>query len=406
MQTNFVAQFIRCLQEITYLTSATTLNPLSPASFAAPNIPRPRKTLPDHVPVSGPNPIGGIIELNGALRSDQPSVASPSLINSSNSSTSNSISPTSTVVTSLVQYPLALPASVTSFPSDAASAFIPLKRQASQQGRSIGSTAMSGGSGVVTDDTYSRNEWKRDSNLEGPIRNFTSSTTTVLPPAPLSNEEDSSTIPIILPPAPPTTSGLIFIPHSTYLPPPPEEEDLESLDNTNSEPSDHNSNTSTGDNRRAAVGELIFEDEEEENELLKNKRKTIVQGGRTEEEDSEASNRLTAIFRPESTESWAETLTKAGKSTSTTSPLIEASTSLPDLPEKELSSIPIAKRVEGKAGIGEEIESSPQDDKSIESSEEVDDISSNTMWEDAEEEEATKGKEKNVNWKAKKSLRR
>ncbi|GAA5935335.1 uncharacterized protein JCM15063_001002 [Sporobolomyces koalae] len=40
----------QCLQEITYLTSSTTLNPLSTTSYAAPQIPRPRKTLPDHVP--------------------------------------------------------------------------------------------------------------------------------------------------------------------------------------------------------------------------------------------------------------------------------------------------------------------------------------------------------------------
>lgn len=40
----------QCLQEITYLTSATTLNPLSNTSYAAPQIPRPRKVLPDYVP--------------------------------------------------------------------------------------------------------------------------------------------------------------------------------------------------------------------------------------------------------------------------------------------------------------------------------------------------------------------
>ncbi|GAA5953728.1 hypothetical protein JCM3765_006951 [Sporobolomyces pararoseus] len=40
----------QCLQEITYLTSSTTLNPLSNTSYAAPQIPRPRKVLSDHVP--------------------------------------------------------------------------------------------------------------------------------------------------------------------------------------------------------------------------------------------------------------------------------------------------------------------------------------------------------------------
>ncbi|GAA5844536.1 hypothetical protein JCM5353_001302 [Sporobolomyces roseus] len=40
----------QCLQEITYLTSSTTLNPLSTTSYAAPQVPRPRKTLPDYIP--------------------------------------------------------------------------------------------------------------------------------------------------------------------------------------------------------------------------------------------------------------------------------------------------------------------------------------------------------------------
>ncbi|GAA6063981.1 hypothetical protein JCM10212_005791 [Sporobolomyces blumeae] len=40
----------QCLQEITYLTSSSTLNPLSVTSYAAPHVARPRKVLPDWVP--------------------------------------------------------------------------------------------------------------------------------------------------------------------------------------------------------------------------------------------------------------------------------------------------------------------------------------------------------------------
>lgn len=42
----------QCLQEITYLTSSATLNPLATHSYAAPGVPRPRKVLPEQIPVS------------------------------------------------------------------------------------------------------------------------------------------------------------------------------------------------------------------------------------------------------------------------------------------------------------------------------------------------------------------
>lgn len=49
----------QCLQEITYLTSSATLNPLAAHSYAAPGVPRPRKVLPDQVPVSAAAGAGG-----------------------------------------------------------------------------------------------------------------------------------------------------------------------------------------------------------------------------------------------------------------------------------------------------------------------------------------------------------
>lgn len=92
------------MQEITYLTSTTTLNPLSATSFAAPNLPRPRKTLPDQLPTS--------ILPRPPAPTDVPA---PSLA-------------------AATSFELPPPHPITNFPSDPASAFVPLKRQISQPG--------------------------------------------------------------------------------------------------------------------------------------------------------------------------------------------------------------------------------------------------------------------------------
>lgn len=52
----------QCLQEITYLTSSATLNPLAAHSYAAPGVPRPRKVLPDQVPATS---APGVLNLGG-----------------------------------------------------------------------------------------------------------------------------------------------------------------------------------------------------------------------------------------------------------------------------------------------------------------------------------------------------
>lgn len=105
---------LRCLQEITYLTSSTTLNPLAPTSYAAPNVSRPRKTLHDLPPPSSASQSQpGLINL--------PAPLPPPLSLAHDAGSASSGPPTgATSATAL-----------TNFPSDPASAFVPLKRQIS-----------------------------------------------------------------------------------------------------------------------------------------------------------------------------------------------------------------------------------------------------------------------------------
>lgn len=94
----------QCLQEITYLTSPSTLNPLSTTSHSAPTIPRPKKLLPDlQIP---------------------PSTAPPTQPGSIH-----------------LPIPIPTPPPPTSYPSDYPSSFIPLKRVFSSPGHSA--TALS-----------------------------------------------------------------------------------------------------------------------------------------------------------------------------------------------------------------------------------------------------------------------
>ncbi|KAK4053291.1 1,2-dihydroxy-3-keto-5-methylthiopentene dioxygenase [Microbotryomycetes sp. JL221] len=119
----------QCLQEITYLTSSTTLNPLSGSSQAAPTVQRPRKVLPDHVPpVNGP----GIVQLPPSTSMKSGSVDShenPNLNTSSDQQNRSSSSSTSNGSQST-----ATAQSITKYPSDQSSAFVPLKRTISQPG--------------------------------------------------------------------------------------------------------------------------------------------------------------------------------------------------------------------------------------------------------------------------------
>jgi hypothetical protein len=82
---------------------------------------------------------------------------------------------------------------------------------------------------------------------------------------------------------------------------------------------------------------------------------------------------LTAIYKPESSEGWQERLREAGRTSDATEDAEEGSEELP-----------IAKRVDGRAGVGEGEEVERGD------------------WEDEEEGKEGSGKV----WKAKKSLRR
>lgn len=82
---------------------------------------------------------------------------------------------------------------------------------------------------------------------------------------------------------------------------------------------------------------------------------------------------ITAIYKPESSEGWQERLREAGRTSDATEDAEEGSEELP-----------IAKRVDGRAGVGEGEEVERGD------------------WEDEEEGKEGSGKV----WKAKKSLRR
>uniref|UniRef100_A0A0K3CC80 FGENESH: predicted gene_4.145 protein n=1 Tax=Rhodotorula toruloides TaxID=5286 RepID=A0A0K3CC80_RHOTO len=135
----------QCLQEITYLTSSATLNPLAAHSYAAPSVPRPRKVLPDHVPTAGP----GVLNLAGGAPSSLPPAATgpTNLAPTELEPFANTAIPPSTapsIPSTLPPPPPALPPLapdapkqdlLTSFPSDPPSAFVPLRRQISQPGQ-------------------------------------------------------------------------------------------------------------------------------------------------------------------------------------------------------------------------------------------------------------------------------
>ncbi|GAA5992614.1 hypothetical protein JCM10908_002688 [Rhodotorula pacifica] len=57
----------QCLQEITYLTSSATLNPLAAHSYAAPGVNRPRKVLPEQVPPPPPAAAGAGSQQPGVI---------------------------------------------------------------------------------------------------------------------------------------------------------------------------------------------------------------------------------------------------------------------------------------------------------------------------------------------------
>ncbi|BGP28192.1 striatin-related protein [Rhodotorula toruloides] len=138
----------QCLQEITYLTSSTTLNPLAAHSYAAPSVPRPRKILPDHVPTAGP----GVLNLAGGTPSSLPATTGPmNLAPTELEPFANTAIPPSTApsIPSTLPPPPPLPSLaadapapgmpkqdlLTSFPSDPPSAYVPLRRQISQPGQ-------------------------------------------------------------------------------------------------------------------------------------------------------------------------------------------------------------------------------------------------------------------------------
>ena len=124
----------QCLQEITYLTSSTTLNPLGPTSYGAPSASRPRKVLPENLPPpaaaaeQAKASVPGLISLPGGLsglatssnsESPQPNPSAPA-----------PVAPAAPQAKQLAEFkPAAGPA------GDAASAFVPLKRTISQPGQ-------------------------------------------------------------------------------------------------------------------------------------------------------------------------------------------------------------------------------------------------------------------------------
>jgi len=139
----------QCLQEITYLTSSATLNPLAAHSYAAPSVPRPRKVLPEQVP---PASAPGVINLaqppaaaGSAQTGEVPPLAGAESLSSAPSSSSGP-TPSKSAPAVMSPAPAAESASssnkpaphhdlLTSFPSDPPSAFVPLRRQISQPGQ-------------------------------------------------------------------------------------------------------------------------------------------------------------------------------------------------------------------------------------------------------------------------------
>ncbi|GAA5847538.1 hypothetical protein JCM9279_005285 [Rhodotorula babjevae] len=140
----------QCLQEITYLTSSATLNPLAAHSYAAPSVPRPRKVLPEQVP---PASAPGVINLAqppataAAAGSAQTGEVPPLAAGGESSSASSAPTPSKSAPAVVTPAPAAESTSstgnkaaphhdlLTSFPSDPPSAFVPLRRQISQPGQ-------------------------------------------------------------------------------------------------------------------------------------------------------------------------------------------------------------------------------------------------------------------------------
>ncbi|GAA5913777.1 hypothetical protein JCM8208_004164 [Rhodotorula glutinis] len=142
----------QCLQEITYLTSSATLNPLAAHSYAAPSVPRPRKVLPEQVP---PASAPGVINLaqppaataaGSAQTGEVPPLAAGGESSSAPSSSSSGPTPSKSAPAIMSPAPVVESNSstnkpaphydlLTSFPSDPPSAFVPLRRQISQPGQ-------------------------------------------------------------------------------------------------------------------------------------------------------------------------------------------------------------------------------------------------------------------------------
>ncbi|GAA6052550.1 hypothetical protein JCM3770_003238 [Rhodotorula araucariae] len=173
----------QCLQEITYLTSSATLNPLAAHSYAAPSVPRPRKVLPDQVPAAS---APGVINLATAgaptaaaatqaqAQAQEPTGdgAAPPLAPATEPAQDASRSPPPQAPTQTpaaaaaptptaaaaaaaaapAPAPVAHPELLTSFPSDPPSAFVPLRRQISHPGQQPGA----GGGGLPTRRTQQR----------------------------------------------------------------------------------------------------------------------------------------------------------------------------------------------------------------------------------------------------------
>ncbi|BGP21109.1 hypothetical protein JCM10213_008978 [Rhodosporidiobolus nylandii] len=125
----------QCLQEITYLTSSTTLNPLSAHSYAAPSVARPRKVLPDHVPQAG----AGVLNLSPPASSAPAGISQTGeLAPLAGASVAAEEKPTvaaAPVAPQMEKESSQQKALLTSFPSDPPSAFVPLKRTISQPGQ-------------------------------------------------------------------------------------------------------------------------------------------------------------------------------------------------------------------------------------------------------------------------------
>lgn len=142
----------QCLQEITYLTSATTLNPLGPTSYGAPGVARPRKVLPENVPPPASAADGakgglpGLISLPGGLGGLTAGTEGPAAAATGGGSSAGPVvtpAPASAPVATAAAPPQAkqladFKAASSGPAGDAASAFVPLKRTISQPGQQGG----------------------------------------------------------------------------------------------------------------------------------------------------------------------------------------------------------------------------------------------------------------------------